>query len=98
MVSSDLVVLETLGLLAARRIARGDAVEQVEVVASWDTWDRPVYNFSFLINEGRTQARLGLLRTRLVQSLRDELVKRNDAHFPILQFFNREDWDRRVDD
>jgi len=88
--------LEKLGLDAARQVAGADAVEQVEVVSGEDASDRPVYYFSFLIDEGRSRQRAGLVRTRLVQKLRDELITRGDGHFPVITILSRIDWDKRA--
>jgi hypothetical protein len=88
MVASD---LEALGLDVARQIAGADAVEQVSVTTDQDSDDRPVYRFSFLIDPDRSQARMGLVRIRLRQTLRDALVARGDEHSPVIQFLERAD-------
>jgi len=87
--------LEQLGRDAARKIAGEDAVQEVEVVPGYD-FDRQVYYFSFLIDQDRSLQRAGLLRSRLVQRLRDELIARNDAHFPVIAILSRADWDNRA--
>jgi hypothetical protein len=87
--------LERLGLEAARLVAGEDAVEQVEVVSGEDSSDRPVYYFSFLIDEQRTQQRPGLVRIRLLQRLLDELSARGDEHRPMVKMLNRTDWEHR---
>ena len=87
--------LETLGRAAAQQIAGEDAVEQVEVVAGTDYTDRPVYYFSFLIDQGRARERAGLVFTRLIQKLRDDLVARGDEHLPVVRILDRTDWPRR---
>jgi hypothetical protein len=88
--------LEELGRVAAESVAAG-GVEQVEVESGEDSYDRPAYFFSFLIDQGLTRMRPGLLYTRLVQKLRDDLVARGDDHFAVIRIFNREDWGRRSD-
>jgi hypothetical protein len=87
--------LQQLGRDAAQYIAGKDAVQEVEVVTGED-FDRPVYYFSFLIDQDRARQRAGLLRTRLVQKLRDELIARNDEHHPVIRILNRTDWDKRA--
>ncbi len=47
MTQSTILDLETLARDAAQEIAGADVVEQVEVVASEDSTDRPVYWFWF---------------------------------------------------
>jgi hypothetical protein len=88
--------LEELGRAAAVTVAGDAAVEQVEVEAGEDSSDRPVYYFSFLIDRDRSQKRPGLLYTRLVQKLRDDLVARGDEHLPVIRIFSREDWNKRA--
>jgi hypothetical protein len=87
--------LEQLGRDAAQHIAGPEAVQEVEVVSGED-FDRPVYYFSFLIDQDRSRQRAGLLHSRLVQRLRDELIARNDGHYPVIRILNREDWDKRA--
>lgn len=88
--------LEQLGRDAARQVAGEGAVEQVEVMPGVDASDRPVYRFSFLIDQARAQPRAGLLRIRLIQGLRDALTARNDGHLPVVQILSRSDWDKRT--
>jgi hypothetical protein len=91
------VELEELGRAAAEQVAGPDAVEQVEVRWGEDASDRPVYYFSFLIDQDRARQRAGLVRTRLLQKLRDDLVARGDGRYPVIRILSREDWDRRSD-
>lgn len=86
--------LEQIGRDAARTIAGDDAIKEVEVVPGHDL-ERPVYYFTFLIDQERSRQRLGLLLTRLVQRLRDELIARSDGHYPVVRLLNRVDWDSR---
>jgi hypothetical protein len=88
--------LEKLGRDIAQHIAGASAVEQVEVVPGEDSSDRPVYYFSFLIDQNRAVQRAGLVRIRLAQTLRDELAARGDAHYPIIRILDRTDWNRRA--
>ena len=91
------VDLEKLGREAAQQVAGKGAVEDVEVVAGEDLSERPVYYFSFLIDQARARQRAGLVLTRLVQKLRDELIARGDGHYPVIRILSRTDWDRRKD-
>jgi hypothetical protein len=88
--------LEELGRAAAETVAGAGAVEQVEVEDGADSSDRPVYYFSFLIDWDRSQKRPGLLYSRLVQRLRDDLVARGDDHLPLIRIFDRKDWYKRA--
>ena len=87
--------LEQLGRDAAQNIAGEGAVQEVEVVPGED-FERPVYYFSFLIDQDRARQRAGLLHSRLVQKLRDELIARNDGHYPVIRILSRADWDKRA--
>jgi hypothetical protein len=87
--------LAQLGLDAARQVAGDDAVEDVEVMPDADFDDRPVYHFSFLINEARLRERGGLVRLRLLQRLRDELTASGDEHLPRITMLSRTDWAKR---
>jgi hypothetical protein len=48
-----------------------------------------------LINPDRARQRPGLIRTRLIQKLLDDLSARGDEHLPVIQILNREDWTKR---
>ncbi len=87
--------LEKLGRAAAEQVAGHAAVKQVEVERGEDAYERPVYYFDFLIDQPLAREREGLIRTRLVQKLRDDLVKRGDGYLPVIQIFSREDWNKR---
>ena len=89
-------ILEQLGRAAAREVAGDSAVEHVEVAVGEDSSQRPVYRFSFLIDHGQTQMRAGLLRTRLLQKLRDDLEARGDEHLAVIQVLDKEDWQKRA--
>jgi hypothetical protein len=88
--------LEKLGRVAAETVAGASSVQEVEVARGEDSLDRPVYYFTFLIELDRDRQRAGLVRTRIVQKLRDELVARGDGHYPIIRMLNRTDWDKRA--
>lgn len=95
MIQDATAALEQLGRDAAQNIAGEDAVQEVEVVPGYD-FERPVYYFSFLIDQDRARLRAGLLLTRLIQKLRDELIARNDEHFPFIRILDRADWGKRT--
>jgi hypothetical protein len=88
--------LEELGQAAAEDVAGPGAVERVEVTRGEDASERPVYYFSFLIDQDRARQRAGLVRTRLIQKLRDDLVARGDGHYPVIQILNKADWAARA--
>ena len=87
--------LQQLGRDAAQTIAGQDAVQEVEVMPGYD-FERPVYYFSFLIDQDRARLRPGLLLSRFGQKLRDELIARNDERFPIIRILDRTDWGKRT--
>lgn len=70
-------------------------VEKVSVWFGQDSADQPAVYFSFLIDEGQDRQRVGLVRTRLIQELRDDLLARGFEQYPIVQILNRADWERR---
>jgi hypothetical protein len=88
--------LKKLGLEAAERAAGEGAVEEVEVEAGEDDFDRPIYRFSFLIQQDRARDRAGLVRIRLIQSLQDALESRGDGRYPVVRILDRVDWERRA--
>jgi hypothetical protein len=96
MSQSTTAELEKLGRDAAQQVAGDDAVAQVEVVPGEDSDERPVYYFSFLIDQDRARQRPGLVWIRLVQRLQDELVARGDGHYPVIRILDRTDWDKRA--
>lgn len=87
--------LKRLGRRAAEEVAGAEAVRQVEVEPGADTFGRPVYVFSFLIDQHHARQRAGLIRTRLIQKLHDALTELGDEHLPAIQILDRVDWDRR---
>ena len=88
--------LKKLGLDAARHVAGRAAVKQVDVVHGEDSTGRPVYYFTFLIDQARARERAGLVRIRLIQKLREELIARSDGHLPVIQILSQDDWDERA--
>lgn len=93
--TSDAILAE-IGLEAAQHVAGADTVERVEVVAGYDSAERPAYFFSFLIDDGGDRQRTGLIHIRLGQKLRDELIARGDEHYPIVRILSRDDWEKRT--
>jgi hypothetical protein len=94
MSTQNTTVLEQLGRDAAISIAGEEAVQRVEVVPG-ERLDRPVYYFSFLIDKERSRLRQGLLLSRLVQRLGDELTLRGDERRPVIRLLDHADWDQR---
>ncbi len=89
--------LKELGQRAADDVAGRGAVTDVAVESGADTSDRPVYHFWFRIDQNRSSQRIGLVFTRLIQRLSDELSKKNDNNIPVVHLLNAEDWKHRVD-
>lgn len=87
--------LKDIGLEAARSVLGADKVEKVEVVCGNDSSDEPAYYFSFLIDQARNLEQAGLVRTRLAQKIRDQLVRRGDDGYPYISILSRRDWERR---
>ena len=77
----------------AKDIAGEDAVRQVEVVPG-ERLDRPVYVFSYLFDKDRSRLRPGLVLSRLVQRLGEELSNRGDEHRPVIRLLDQVDWDK----
>jgi hypothetical protein len=88
--------LETIALDTARELAGADAVERVEVTATADSYDRPAYQFAFLIDLARMTGDLGVVRLNLRVRLGDELDARGDEHRVLLQTLDHHDWPRRA--
>lgn len=86
--------LKEIGLHAAQDLVGAERVEQVDVVAGADSSDEPAYFFSFLMHEGEDRQRAALIRTRLAQRIRDELIRRGDEVYPFVRVLRHEDWER----
>lgn len=91
-----MTALVKLGRAAAEDIAGRDAVEDVAVVPGADYGYRPIYRFSFLLDQSRIAQRVGLVRLRLTQRLHDELIAMGDEHYPRVQILDRADWSKRA--
>lgn len=85
-----------LGRDAAEDIAGKDAVEDIAVVPGADYEYRPIYRFSFLLDQSRIVQRIGLVRLRLTQRLHDELIAMGDEHYPRIEILDRADWSKRA--
>lgn len=90
------VDLAEIGREAVQDVAGVGMVERVEVETGHDSLDRPALFFSFLIDRDRDRQRAGLVRIRMVQKLRDELIARGYDHYPIIQVLSRADWEKRA--
>ena len=88
--------LAKIGRDAARQIAGEGTVERVEVVSGEDFDGDPVYHFWFLFDQDRSRERPGLVRIRLIQTLRDELIARGDERLPVIHMLDRADRDKRA--
>jgi hypothetical protein len=88
--------LEKLGRDAACEVAGPSAFEHVAVEAGGDFDNRPVYIFSFVIDQDRARDRPGAVRIALGQKLRDALDALGDEHYPTIRILSREDWDKRA--
>ncbi len=86
--------LEAMGRDAAEAVAGAGSIANVKVARGEDSFDRPIYYFTYLIEQDRVRQRLGLVRTRIVQKLRDALIARQDPHYPMIRMLNRADWDK----
>jgi hypothetical protein len=87
--------VEKIGLEAAREVM-GEKIEEVEAEAGQDSSDRPAYFISFRIDPDQDRATAALLRTRLAQKIRDELIAQGDEGYPIIRMLNDEEWVRRA--
>lgn len=77
-------------------MAAPGTVGGVEVTSGEDSSERPVYYFSFFIDQERARLRAGLVRARSIQKPCDDPLARGDGHYPILQILNKEDWAARA--
>lgn len=84
--------LETLGLESAQDVAGAEAVQAVDVSAGLDACDRPVYWFTYLLDDSRIHESIGRVYIRLIQRLQDELTSRGDEHFARIRLLNQADW------
>jgi hypothetical protein len=86
--------LEKIGLEAARELGGEGAVQNVEVAPGLDSLDRPVYWFTYLLDEARLRLGLGRFYVRLIQALQEALIARGDEHFPMIRLLNSTDWEK----
>ena len=89
---ADMDLVE-IGREAARLVPGLGTVERVKVTHRLDSTDRPAYYFSFLIERKGDRQQAAQAYVRLGQKLRDELLAREDDHYPYVTILNREDWE-----
>lgn len=77
---------------AARAVA-GVNAEDVAVRAGEDSTGYPSYFFFMVVDRDHAPADFSLFRTRLSQKIRDDLLSREDSHYPFVQILSRSDWD-----
>lgn len=94
MIDDDDASLSDLGRSAASSVYGPERVKNIKVVTGEDFTGRPAHFFSFLIEQDRSRSDIGMQRIRLSQALRDELMARDDDHYPFVRVFDRADWDR----
>jgi hypothetical protein len=88
--------IERLARTVADDVAGEGSIEKIKVEEDYDfPGDQPVYRFIFLVDASRSSKPLGLLRIPLLQKLRDDLLARNDPHYPTIKLLDRADWERR---
>ncbi len=87
--------LKVLGRKAARQIWGPRKVKRVDVVTGPDSTNDPAHYFSFLAEEDGDRQVAALLRIRLAQKLRDELMAHDDASYPYIRVLSEQDWDKR---
>jgi len=88
--------LEKLGRDVACEVAGPEAFEHVAVESGGDFDNRPVYIFSFVIDQDRARDRAGRVRIGLGMKLRDALIDLGEEHYPVIRILSRDDWDRRA--
>ena len=87
--------LKKLGRKAAGHIMGRGKVKRVDVVSGADSTDQPAHYFSFLLDQDRDRQVAALLRTRLAQKLRDELLAHDAPGYPYIRIRSEQDWDKR---
>jgi hypothetical protein len=65
------------------------------VEAGGDFDNRPVYIFSFVIDQERAWDRAGRVRIGPGMKLRDALIEFGDEHYPVIRILSRDEWDKR---
>ena len=87
--------IEELARRAATEVAGAAGVEGVEVEEDDDyEGGGAIYRFTFLINKDEAKLPIGMLRLRLLGKLRDDLLARDDQHYPRIKLLDRADWER----
>ena len=87
--------LKQIGRDAAQRVFGPGKVKDVEVIDIDASDNQPAYLFSILYEGARDAQQMALLRIRLDQKLRDELLARGDDGYPLISVLSPQDWDKR---
>jgi hypothetical protein len=85
-----------LGREVARQLVGADTVNAVEVKSGFDTSDEPAYHFWFRWDKDPDWRLMGLMRGKLAQKLRDELMARGDPGYPYVHILTPRDCDNRT--
>ena len=85
-----------LGREAVAQAPGAAAVEQIEVEAGPDSSNEPAYRFTFLVNRISDEVKPIELYLNVIQYIRNELLSRNDEHYPYIRMLNQNDWLRRA--
>jgi hypothetical protein len=88
--------LTELGRDVARQLVGADTVKAVEVKTGFDSSDEPAYHFWFRWDQDPDWQLMGLMRMRLGQKLRDELMARGDEGYPYIHILTPQDWEKRA--
>lgn len=89
--------VKEISLSAAQSVAR-DVILDVDLTAGFDSESKPAYYISFKFKRDRDPALAALMRTRISQKIRDTLIAKGDAHYPIVRFLAQDEWDHRQRD
>jgi hypothetical protein len=87
--------LKKIARAAAGRLLGAAKVKDVDVIGSDALDEQPAYLFSFLFDGTLDPQHEALLRIRLRQKLRDELVARGDDGYPLITILGPLDWEKR---
>ena len=88
--------LELIARDAACYVVGVDMIDEVKVVPSLDSDDRPVYWFNFLVDQDRVKMNLGRIMISLIQKLTNDLDQRGDGHYPLVRLLDRKDWEKHA--
>jgi hypothetical protein len=91
------IELERIGRAAAEAVTGPGAVLDVDFEHYLDSTDQPAYMFSFVIDQSmEPKIAPGLMRIRLRQRIRDELIARGDMTYPYLKVISPVDWHKPI--